>query len=130
MYWILWRPSFIKYRVTYRLNNFLLVIYALPSPVVDLVHLEPSLPSRSNKMSFCTWMVDQMDFLPEVRLWLLKVPGPEKEKRFRNGFNIWVVTTVQLPIMEITAVYKNCDTVELSLMAIEVFLFMSQLKVM
>ena len=73
---------------TKQLPTYYICLNALPSPVVDLVHLEPSLPSRSNKVSLSTWMVDQMDFLPEVSLRLLKVPGPERERRFRKGFNI------------------------------------------
>ena len=48
--------------------------------MVNLGHLEPSLPSGSYQMSFCAGMIDQMDLLPEVHLWLLKVPGPEKQK--------------------------------------------------
>ena len=72
------RPSFIKYRMT-RLNNFLYDAFPLPSPVVDLGHLEPSLSSGSYQVSFGAGMVDQVDLLPEVHLWLLIVPGPETQ---------------------------------------------------
>ena len=50
--------------------------------MVNLGHLEPSLPSGSYQMSLCAGMIDQMDLLPEVHLGLLEVSGPEKQKSF------------------------------------------------
>ena len=66
--------------MAYRLNNFI-SLNDLPSPVMDLVHLEPSLPPRSNQVSFSSGMVHQVYLLPEVHLWLLIVPGSEKTKK-------------------------------------------------
>ena len=68
--------------------------------MVDLVHLEPPLPPGAYQVGLHPGVVNQVDLLPEVHLWLLIVPGPEtilklkcvRDEVFRNKDPMNVIT--------------------------------------
>ena len=51
-----------------------------PSPVVDLVHLEPPLPPGAELVFSNPLVVHQVHLFPEILLWLLHVARPEIQK--------------------------------------------------
>ena len=83
--------------------------------MVDLVHLEPPLPSGAYQVGLHPGVVNQMDLLPEVHLWLLIVPGPEtifklkcvRDEVFRNKDPMNVITrSVRFKLYNTTEI--NC----------------------